>query len=190
LEGAIQIERAVDSAADSAQRIFTVPAALYAGPDRLLLIDLTLTNKSGSVVSRNVYWVPTTLTTFDWAATDFTHTPALRHEDMNALTNLPKSRLRASAELRQSAAGREVLVHLENPSEVLSFQVAVAARTSSGGLIAPVLWSDNWIEVMPGESVTLTGILPEGASLTQILQISGWNIDPQTITPITADPRP
>jgi len=183
-------ERAVDSAADSAQRIFTVPAALYAGPDRLLLIDLTLTNKSGSVVSRNVYWVPTTLTTFDWAATDFTHTPALRHEDMNALTNLPKSRLRASAELRQSAAGREVLVHLENPSEVLSFQVAVAARTSSGGLIAPVLWSDNWIEVMPGESVTLTGILPEGASLTQILQISGWNIDPQTITPVTADPRP
>jgi exo-1,4-beta-D-glucosaminidase len=182
-------ERAVDSAADSAQRIFTVPAALYAGPDRLLLIDLTLTNKSGSVVSRNVYWVPTTLTTFDWAATDFTHTPALRHEDMNALTNLPKSRLRASAELRQSAAGREVLVHLENPSEVLSFQVAVAARTSSGGLIAPVLWSDNWIEVMPGESVTLTGILPEGASLTQILQISGWNIDPQTITPVTADPR-
>jgi exo-1,4-beta-D-glucosaminidase len=38
-----------------------------------------LTDKAGKVVSRNFYWVPGTLTTFDWSKTDYTHTPAARH---------------------------------------------------------------------------------------------------------------
>jgi len=182
-------EGSLDSAPDSVQRVFTIPAALYMGADRLFLIDLTLTNRAGSVVSRNVYWVPATLTTFDWAATDFTHTPALRHEDMNALANLPKAQLHASAEMQQTSAGREVRVHLENPSPVLGFQLSVAARTSTGGLIAPVLWSDNWVEIMPGESVTLTGVLPEGAPPAPVIQVTGWNVDAQTITPTIAIAR-
>ena len=179
-------ERVVNSASDSVQRVFTVPASLYTGPDRLFLIDLALTDKSGVAISRNFYWVPQTATTFDWTATDFTHTPALRHEDMNALRNLKKSRLSANAELQQAPEGKVVLVHLDNPSEVLSFQVSVAARTSSGGLISPVIWSDNWVELMPGESITLKGILPDDAPIAPEIRVSGWNIDPLTIIPANA----
>ena len=183
-------ERWVDSAPDSTQRIFSIPATLYTGADRLFLIDLTLTNKAGTVVSRNDYWVPATLTTFDWPATDFTHTPALRHEDMNALTSLPQAQLHASADLQQTSNGREVRVHLENPSAVLAFQLSLAARTASGGLIAPVFWSDNWIELLPGESITLTGKLPDGAPAEPVVQVSGWNIAPQTITAVSASAHP
>ncbi len=174
-------ERTVDSAPDSTQRIFSIPQNLYAGADRLLFIDLRLLSASGAEVSRNVYWVPATLTTFDWPATDFTHTPALRHEDLNALANLPQAQLKATAELHQTREGREVRVHLENPSAVLAFQVTVAARTPAGGLIAPVLWSDNWVELMPGESITLTGQMLDSVSSTPAVQISGWNVPLKTI---------
>src|SRR6185437_5207821 len=66
----------VNLAADSAQRVFKLPASLYSGMERIFLIDLKLTDSAGHVVSRNFYWTPYTLTTFDWNATTYTHTPA------------------------------------------------------------------------------------------------------------------
>jgi len=169
---------------DSAQRVFAIPASLYAGADRVFFIDLTLTNAVGKVVSRNFYWVPGTLTSFEWAATDYTHTPAERHEDLTALTNLPKAAVAARAELRDTPRGREVTVHLDNSAAALAFQIHAAVRTAEGGLIAPVYWSDNWIELPPGESTTLTALLPEGAETSPVVQIDGWNITPQSIAPV------
>jgi exo-1,4-beta-D-glucosaminidase len=177
---------ALDSGPDSAQRVFTIPESLYSGADRIFFIDLTLSDASGHVVSRNFYWVPVTLTTFDWARTDYTHTPALRHEDLTALANLPPATLAAKAEIARSARGREVTVHLDNSPAALAFQIHAALRTPSGGLIAPVLWSDNWIELVPGESRTLTALLPDDAADALIVQIEGWNIAAQTLTPTVA----
>ena len=65
------------------------------------------------------------------------------------------------AEIEHTAQGRVVHLHLHNADTGLAFQVSAAARTQSGGLIAPVYWSDNWIELKPGEEITLTAELPE-----------------------------
>jgi exo-1,4-beta-D-glucosaminidase len=176
-------EATVNAALDSAQRIFSIPDNLYSGSDRILFIDLTLSDASGQVVSRNFYWVPTTLTTFDWTKTDYTHTPAARHEDLTALANLPPAKLLARAEIESTPRGREVRLYLDNESSALAFQLHAAVRTQSGGLIAPVLWSDNWIELVPGESRTLTALLPDGADAPAVVQLEGWNVAPETITP-------
>ena len=176
----------VESAPDSAQRVFSIPEILYQDADRILFVDLTLADASGAVVSRNFYWVPTTLTTFDWPKTDYTHTPAERNEDLAALTNLPPAKVTARAEIETTPNGRELRLHLDNASAVLAFQISAAARTPSGGLIAPVFWSDNWIELLPGESRTLTATLPETAPADFIVQIEGWNIAPETIKPTAA----
>jgi exo-1,4-beta-D-glucosaminidase len=175
----------VDASLDSAQRVFTIPENLYAGPERLFLIDLTLSDSKGSVLSRNFYWVPGTLTSFDWPRTDYTHTPAARHEDLTALANLPPAQVQAAAEIQSGPGGSEINLHLKNTSATLAFQVHAAARTQSGGLIAPVFWSDNWIELTPGESAELKAQLPEGMSTTPIVQIEGWNVAPATVTPRT-----
>jgi exo-1,4-beta-D-glucosaminidase len=108
----------------------TIPESLYTDAERIFFIDLTLTDGRAKVVSRNFYWVPGThLTTFDWGRTDYTHTPAARHEDLTALANLPAAKLVAHAEIEKTARGREVRVELENPSEALAFQVSAAIRT-------------------------------------------------------------
>jgi exo-1,4-beta-D-glucosaminidase len=77
-------------------------------------------------------------------------------------------------------------LHLDNGSEALAFQLRAALRTTTGGLIAPVLWSDNWIELVPGEQRTLTALLPESAPHETIVQIEGWNVAAQTIAPTAA----
>ncbi|HEY1897822.1 MAG TPA: glycosyl hydrolase family 2 [Terracidiphilus sp.] len=175
----------VNSAADSSQRIIIIPEDLYVGPDRLFFIDLTLSDSAGRSVSRNFYWVPGTLTTFDWERTDYTHTPAMRHEDLSALARLPQAQVEAHAEID----GHTICLRLKNSSSALAFQVRAAARTSSGGLIAPVFWSDNWIELTPGESTELTAKLPEGVSTDTQIQVEGWNIPPITVTPSPAAAR-
>ena len=169
----------VNVAADTSQRIVSIPESLYLGPERIFFVDLTLSDSGGRVVSRNFYWVPGTLTTFDWNRTDYTHTPAMRHEDLTAIATLPQAQVDASAEIE----GRKICVHLKNASNALAFQIRAAARTSSGGLIAPVFWSDNWIELTPGESTELTAQLPDGLAETPAIQIDGWNIVPAKVTP-------
>jgi exo-1,4-beta-D-glucosaminidase len=179
-------EATVNASLDSAQRVFSIPESLYSGAERLFFIDLSLSDAAGRVISRNFYWVPGTLTSFDFPKTDFTHTPAARHEDLTALASLPAAKVVAHAEIENTPRGRELQVHLDNSTAALAFQVRVAVRTQSGGLIAPVFWSDNWIELVPGESRTLTALIPQDASPSPVVQIEGWNIASETITPTAA----
>ena len=180
------VDAPVVAGPDSAQRVFDIPDSFYSGTDRILFIDLSLTDAAGRVVSRNFYWIPTTLTTFDWERTEYTHTPAARPADLASLTTLPPAKVASSAEIENTPKGREIRVHLDNHSAVLAFQVHAAARTASGGLIAPVFWSDNWIELPPGESTTLTALLPQDETGTPTIQIEGWNAAPVTLIPTTA----
>jgi len=180
-------ESAVNAGADSAQRIFTIPESLYEGAERIFLIDLALKDAAGNLVSRNFYWIAGTPTTFDWARTDYTHTPAARHEDLTALAKLPPAKVAAQAEISQTPRGRELRLHLDNSSAALAFQIRAAVRTAKGELIAPVFWSDNWIELTPGESTTLTALLPAAAPPVPIVQIEGWNIAPISLTPTAAE---
>ena len=179
-------ENAVNAAPDSSQRALQLPESLFNGAERTFFIDLTLKDAAGQVVSRNFYWTPGTLTTFDWEKTEYTHTPALRHEDLSALTKLPQATVKAHVEVATTPQGREVRVHLDNASAALAFQLHAAIRTASGDLIAPVFWSDNWIELTPGESTTLTALLPESETATPSVQVEGWNVAAQTLTPTAA----
>ena len=179
----------LDSGADSAQRVLTIPDGIYSGAERTFIVDLTLADAAGRTVSRNFYWVPGTLTTFNWNQTDYTHTPAERHEDLTALRSLPAAQVTAHAEIETTSRGRELRVHLSNGSQALAFQVHAAARTASGGLIAPVFWSDNWIELAPGESTTLTALLPADSPASLIVPIEGWNVAATTLTPTTAEAK-
>jgi exo-1,4-beta-D-glucosaminidase len=63
-----------------------------------------------------------------------------------------------------------------------------AARDAKGDLIAPVFWSDNYIELMPGESRTITAVLPKSAPADAEILLSGWNIAPQTLRLSTQHP--
>ena len=194
LKPLFSVDKQIESAADSSTRVIAIPDDAFQGGSHVYFVDLNLKDANGTVVSRNFYWVPATLTTFDWAKTDYTHTPPVQSEDLQALRSLPKAAVEAKTSAHATPAGRAVEVELHNPSQALAFQLAVALRTSDGSLIAPVLWSDNYIELMPGESRTLTAILPKDAPSLPMVVLSGWNVPEQTMragfgTPASAGGR-
>lgn len=176
-------EATVSAGPDSSQQVFLIPEALYRSPERLFFIDLTLSDAAGHTVSRNFYWVPGTLSSYDWEGTDYTHTPVQRYADLTALAALPAAEVTATADVERTAKGRTIQLHLENSQKELAFQLVAAIRTADGGLVAPVFWSDNWIELLPGETRTLTAVLPQDAPQAVTVKVDGWNVAAKTLTP-------
>ena len=149
-------------------------------------VDLTLKNKAGAEVSRNFYWVPAKASTYDWTRGG-DNTPILTYEDMTALKKLPQAKVDASVQI----VGRKAEVHLHNASNALAFQIAVTTNadegeTKIGEKVSPVLWSDNCVELLPGESLTLSATLPPKMKGTPEFHITGWNIAEKTLKPGTA----
>ncbi len=179
--------KVVNAPADSSQQVFNIPPSLFSGREEILFINLSLTDTAGHIVSRNFYWVPRTPTNLGYHDTQYLQSPAGRYPnfplDLTALTHLPPATVVARAEISNTPQGREIRLHLDNRSSALAFQIRVAIRTSTDGLVAPVLWSDNWIELVPGESRTLTAMLPADAPLLPVIHVHGWNIAPVTLTP-------
>jgi exo-1,4-beta-D-glucosaminidase len=65
---------------------------------------------------------------------------------------------------------------------MLAFQVAVSAVGADGKDITPVLWSDNYIELMPGETRDLSATLPANVNTNRTsVVVSGWNIPSQSL---------
>ena len=96
---------------------------------------------------------------------------------------------RTISEATVEAAAQIVRVHLHNPSKALAFQVAVEAARLNGENIVPTLWSDNYVELMPGESVTLTGMLPAHPPEKYDVNVSAWNAPAVTLHPAAATHR-
>jgi exo-1,4-beta-D-glucosaminidase len=165
--------------ADTSQRAIAIPDDIFAASSKVYFVDLTLKNESGEVVSRNFYWVPSTLTTFDWSKTDYRYTPAIQHEDMTELMSLPKAKI--ETHVTTSDDRKTLQVRLQNDSKALAFQVAVAVRDAQGEDIAPATWSDNYVELMPGEARVLRAALPSRAAEGAVVVVSGWNIAEQTL---------
>jgi exo-1,4-beta-D-glucosaminidase len=177
--------KAVNSAADTVEKVFAIPEITPA--PKVSYLSLTLQNKAGEVVSSNFYWLPAKLSTFDW---DLEHTnqhayytAVSEYEDLTALNTLPPVRLEASATVESSAQGDVVRVRLHNPSHELAFQVSLGVHElNRDEQILPVLWEDNYFSLLPNESrVVVARYDPRKLHSDAALRIGGWNITPDNI---------
>ena len=163
--------------ADVSVKALTIPEDKFSSAAQVQFVELSLKSAEGEVISRNFYWVPAKLTEFDWSKTDYTHTPAISHEDLAALRQLPKAAIESSLQMKSDGS---VVVHLKNPSQALAFQVNVNAIDAAGHDVSPLPWSDNFIELMPGEARTLTAKLAAAATVDAVV-VAGWNVPTSTL---------
>ncbi|MGB8654334.1 MAG: sugar-binding domain-containing protein [Candidatus Acidiferrales bacterium] len=166
-------------ASDGVARTMEIPATAFAAGSPIYFVDLSLQDGEGKTVSTNFYWLSAKKNVYDWPKTDYKYTPVSSYEDLTALQSLPKAAVTAEAVVAADSSGPAVRVKLHNTSEHLAFQLRLGVSgASSKAQIVPVFWSDNYIELMPGETRELVahfapGIaLPAGAELT----LDGWNV--------------
>jgi exo-1,4-beta-D-glucosaminidase len=159
--------------ANSSDTAINIPDLAWNAGAPFYFVRLTIGKGGGVNVSHNFYWVPGTLTVFDWEKTTYITTPAKQAPDLSALRKLPAASLEATADVE----GDTILLHLANNSKALAFQVAAEAYDEAGQLVPVVLWDDNYIELMPGEKTVLSAAIPmsySGQAIT--VRLSGWNV--------------
>jgi exo-1,4-beta-D-glucosaminidase len=144
-------EATLDAAPDSSTRVFTIPE-----PDGLsstYFVDLALRDAAGKIVSRNFYWLSTKPDVLDWTKTDWYHTPTQSYADFTALNTLPEVHL--DIQSKSSAGKTAVTVH--NPARTIAFAVRLKlTKGPQGEEVLPILWEDNYISLLPGETRELT----------------------------------
>jgi exo-1,4-beta-D-glucosaminidase len=175
-------EATFDLAQDSSTKAFDLPV-----PDGLTttyFLKLELHDAAGKLLSDNFYWLSTKADVLDWAKrSDTVYTPQKEFADLTGLNSLPKARVTISKMVRGSGRNWVLTVVAENKSDTVAFMMHPRLTRGKGGEdIAPILWSDNYFSLLPGEKKTVTasfdsshleGVKPE-------FVLGGWNVEPMT----------
>ena len=114
-----------------------------------------------------------------WEKTDWYHTPTQAFGDFMALRSLPAVELQVAS--RTETAGDEGLVQVsvENPTERLAFFVRLRiTRGESGAEVLPVLWEDNYFELLPREkrNIKATFRTKDLHGAAPAVKVDGWNV--------------
>jgi exo-1,4-beta-D-glucosaminidase len=193
----------VDIDADGIQRIATIPPLPADSASPVYFVRLRLTDSAGALVSSNFYWLSNKPAKIEWAKTVYfddvptdtstsIYTPADPYDDLEALDQLPRVNVTATASVEPSQSGPQVRVKVTNPSDHLAFQICLAVRQKNQAAdILPVLWDDNYFELLPGESREITArfLTPAALAGSPELIVGGWNIEPAALPLVEAGAR-
>jgi exo-1,4-beta-D-glucosaminidase len=173
----------------SATTVGHIPAP---GGERLYFVDLRLFAADGALVSRNFYWLPSKLDVLDDAGANWFYTPVREYADLSALRSLRETRVvlkaaRKRAQIdgsRSRADGTEIVeVDVANPTSGLAFFVQLRLADGDGQDVLPVVWTDNYVSLLPGERSTVRATIPRGRSTARslVVEARGLNVPLQTV---------
>jgi exo-1,4-beta-D-glucosaminidase len=152
-----------------------------------------LTRQNGTVVDRNVYWVPTTPDVVSWNRTIGSPQATMKsYANLTALQSLPQATIGASAttvtQAGPNGADRLTTVTITNNSSTPTvgfFLRADIRRGTAGGTelsgdneLQTSIWDGNDITLWPGESqsITVTWQSADLQGATPVVSVSGWNM--------------
>lgn len=140
------------------------------------LLRLVLSDDSGTVLSRNVYWLTKSVDKMDWANSTWYNTPVTKFSDFSALSSMKSAQVSITA---SNAASGSHKLELENKSNVPAFFLRLNLVDGQGEDVNPAYWSDNYVTLWPKEKLTLTVSSGKGAS--KVL-VNGGNVKASEVT--------
>jgi hypothetical protein len=128
-------------------------------------IKLTLTDASGEVVSDNFYW------------------RGREEGNLQALRTVAKTSPKCKVARTSTASEHCFTVTVSNNDKVPAMMLRLKAMDSAtDDLVLPVLYSDNYFFLMPGESRTVTvKVRKEDCAGKPYIALSGFNVDERSL---------
>jgi len=127
-----------------------------------VLVVLTLDEPGGVRLSENIYW------------------QGRDEASQQELNSLARQNLSMTAHAARRSDETVVSVELQNRGSVPALAAKLTAVDNDGNRVLPVLYSDNYVTVMPGEPRRVEIRCPSGSHCSRI-QIRGWNVEPATV---------
>lgn len=126
----------------------------------VVFVVLNLKNRTGSVISRNIYWLSS-------------------DNDYKAMGNMARTSVMAN--LTKAVSGkndRKWILRLANTSDKIAFFIR-PQLIINGEELLPSYWSKGYFSLAPGESTAATVICPAAALKggEPVVKVSGWNVN-------------
>ena len=174
----------VNAPADSSTRLLKIPPFPKTAKPEVYFVKLTLHDREGKMLSSNFYWLSSKPPEFNWFWSTYERTEVYSYADLTKLAELPRVKLEVSASRETIDSDSAVRVQLRNPSTHLAFQVRLEVSSKNGDEILPVFWEDNYLELMPDETRTITARYPQWIKLGGQAQlvVTGWNLEPVSLS--------
>jgi exo-1,4-beta-D-glucosaminidase len=172
-----QDQAGLDVPTDKSVVALTIPA--LSNLDPVYFVRLLLHDDQDQIISQNFYWLSTKADMLDWAHSDWWGTPVLAHADLTALASLPMVAPVLSASSDSCAQPGTLHVTVKNGDNNLAFMVRLRVEKGAGGAEAlPSMWSDNYLNVLPGETRDVTVQYSASAlgGAPPVVAMSGWNV--------------
>ena len=167
----------IDLPADTTLRLLAMPG--LADLSSTYFVDLRLTRADGQTVSSNFYWLSTHPDVLEEDSATWFFTPVSQYADFRALRDLPPARVDAAAAYAGEGEWEEARVRLSNPGRTIAFFVRLQLTAGPGGEeVLPVLWEDNYVTLLPGESREIRARVRRGdlGGARPAVRLSGWNV--------------
>jgi len=171
----------IDAPALSTVRSFKLPAPTVASAAYFL--RLTLQDDSGSKLSSNFYWLSTKPDQLAMDGHTWYYTPEKTFADFRELGRLAKVTLSYKGEFDPGQDESVERITISNPTDRLAFLIHLRlTRGPSGEEILPILWDDNYFELLPGESRDINAKFRTSdlGHATPDVEVSGWNVSSAT----------
>ncbi|HEX9221472.1 MAG TPA: hypothetical protein VF858_13385 [Gemmatimonadaceae bacterium] len=165
----------LDIPADSSTRVFTMPEPT--GISGAYFVDLRLTDADGRPLSTNFYWLSTRMDVLSDSSTWYM-TPVRNYADFTALRSMPQAAVNATARFTSSGGTGHARVTLRNPGRSIAFFMRLQVTGRDGEEALPVLWEDNYLSLLPGETrvVTATYNVRDLGGAAPRVVVTGWNV--------------
>jgi exo-1,4-beta-D-glucosaminidase len=175
-------EGTVNMAPDSSTKAFDLPRV--EGLSSTYFLRLQLRDAAGKQLSDNFYWLSTKPDVLDWKhKKDTVYTPQAEFGDLTGLSTLPQVKLEVTSRKEELSGKAGIRASVRNPSGSIAFMVHLRVTTGKPGEdVTPILWSDNYFSLLPGEvkQVTATYDAADLNGKAAILEVGGYNVAAQS----------
>ena len=169
----------LDLPADSNAKALVFPQ--FQGLSSTYFLRLMLEDEKGQTISSNFYWLSTKDDVLDWQKSTWYYTPTNSYADMTQLQKLLPVKLVLTANAVRRGGDDIAHVTVSNPSSSLAFFIHLQIKKGTSDKdVLPVVWQDNYLTLMPGESreVTATYKVKDLGTAAPFLAVEGWNSSP------------
>jgi exo-1,4-beta-D-glucosaminidase len=167
----------IDLPPDTSMRVFVLPEPTGLKRPGTYFVDLRLMDSGGNSLSANFYWLSTNPDVLADTSTWYM-TPVKSYADFTALRSMPGASVNATARFSSAAGTGKARVTLKNTGRSIAFFMRLEVTGQGGEEVLPVLWEDNYLSLLPGETrvVTATYRLRDLGSAAPHIVVSGWNV--------------
>ena len=186
LEGQIEEKTIPTNGSPKLHNLSDIPQ--IKGLTGVYFLDLKLRDNKGKQLAENFYWLSTKADLLEESKTTWFVTPQKQFADFTALNQMERVNIdvhhKFSAVSADNQQSREVT--LKNPTDKIAFFIELkVVDEETGKSILPVLWNNNCISLLPGESKTINATYPVSGptfkpgparTFIPVFKFSGWNV--------------